>query len=107
MKLIDLISFFRRGGTYESFCKDNLLNVESEVIEIYAQEPVSLQSNLGFFSIENTKGQIEYLFDGKRYRNLFDFFYFLEVMEDLKISKEMPQDAELAQTLLSYALNDA
>ena len=106
MKLIDLVSYFRLGGTFEDFCKTQALNAESEVIEIYAQKPVSLHSNLGFFPIEETEGQVEFLAEGLPYQNLFDFFYFLDVIKDVKGST-LPGNAELAQALLSYALNDA
>jgi hypothetical protein len=107
MKLVDLVSYFRQGGTFDDFCKAHKLNAESEVIEVYAQKPVSLESQLGFFPIEDTKGQVEYFSDGAKYQNLFDFFYFLEVIEDVKSEETPPKDAELAQTLLSYALNDS
>ena len=106
MKLIDLIAFFRRGGTFEDFCKAQALNAESEVIEIYAQEPVCLEAALGFFPIEETEGRVEFQSEGVQYQNLFDFFYFLEVIEDIKGSEE-PTDSELAQKLYSYAMNDA
>ncbi len=106
MKLIDLIAFFRRGGTFEGFCKAQALNVESEVIEIYAQEPVGLEAELGFFPIEETEGRIEFQSEGVQYHNLFDFFYFMECIDDLKGSEE-PTNAELAQKLFSYAINDA
>jgi hypothetical protein len=106
MKLIDLIAIFRQGGTFEDFCKEHTLNAESEVIEIYAQEPVNLESQLGFFAAEETEGRVEFQSQGVQYHNLFDFFYFLEVIEDLKGNEE-PSDAELTQKLFSYAVKDA
>lgn len=107
MKLVDLVSYFRQDGTFQDFCKSHSLDTESEVIEVYAQKPVCLESPLGFFPIEETEGQVEYVSDGVNYQNLFDFFYFLEVIEDLKNEETFPKDSELAQTLLSYAVNDA
>jgi len=106
MKLIELIAFFRRGGTFEDFCKAHALNAESEVIEIYAQEPVCLEADLGFFPIEETEGRVEFQSGGVQYQNLFDFFYFLEVIEDIKGSEELT-DSELARKLYSYAMKDA
>lgn len=106
MKLIDLIAFFRKGGTFEDFCKEHSLNTESEVIEIYAQEPMNLESHLGFFPVEETEGRVEFQSRGVKYHNLFDFFYFLEVIKDLESSEE-PSDGELAQKLFSYAVKDA
>jgi hypothetical protein len=106
MKLINLVKYFRHGGTFEDFCKAQGLNAESEVIEIYAQLPVGLESQLGFFPIEKTEGKAEFSMDGVKYKTLFDFFYFLEVIKDLK-GVQLPEDGELAQKLLSYALKDA
>ena len=106
MKLIELIAFFRQGGTFEDFCKAQALDEEAEVIEIYAREPVNLESQLGFFPIEETEGRVEFQSEGVPYHNLFDFFYFLEAMEDIKGNDE-PTDSELAQKLFSYAIKDA
>ncbi|GEP41702.1 hypothetical protein [Brevifollis gellanilyticus] len=106
MKLIDLITLFREGATFENFCNEQALNAESEVIEIYAQAPVSLEAQLAFFPIEETEGRTEFQSEGMLYRNLFDFFYFLEVIKDLNDS-EGPTNSELAQKLFRYAIKDA
>jgi len=106
MLLINLISYFRSGGTFESFCEAQRLNANSEVIEIYAQIPVSAESCLGFFPIEESRGKTNLTVKGLLYQNLFDFFYFLEVIEDVK-GNTLMGDAELAQILLVYALTDA
>lgn len=106
MKLIDLIAYFRQGRTLEEFCKAQGLDAKSEVIEIYAQEPVCLEAQLGFFPIEETGGRIQFESEGVRYHNLFDFFYFLEVIEEIKGS-EKRTDSELAQKLFTYAIRDA
>jgi hypothetical protein len=106
MKLIDLIAFFRQGGTLEAFCKAQKLEEVAEVLEIYAQEPVSLEAELGFFPIEKTDGQIEFESEGVHYHNLFDFFYFLDVIEQVKGSEE-PTNSELARKIFAYAMNDA
>jgi hypothetical protein len=106
MNLIDLISYFRRGGTFEDFCETHALDTDSEVIEIYALEPVGLDSPLGFFPIDVTEGRTEVVSGGAKYQNLFDMFYFLDVIVEVK-GIDVPNDSELAQTLLTYALNDA
>lgn len=106
MKLVDLVAYFRNGGTFEDFCKTQALDAGAEVIEIYAQSPVGLESKLRFFPLEETGGQTEVVSDGAKYQSLFDFFYFLEAIGEPK-SLESPEDAALAQMLLSYALKDA
>ena len=106
MRLIDLIAYFRRGGDFENFCIEQSLNTETEVVEIYAQKPVCLESQLGFFPIEETEGRAEFLSGDIEYQTLFDFLYFLDVIKELK-GKKTFEDTELAQKLLSYALKDA
>ncbi len=106
MILLDLIAFFRQGGTFEEFCKTQALNEKSEVIEIYAQEPACLEAHLGFFTIEETEGRVEFQAEGIRYHNLFDFFYFLDVLEDNKGSEGLT-NSDLAQKLFTYAMKDS
>lgn len=106
MQLTNLITFFRQGGDFSSFCKAQGLDEASEVIEIYAQEPVCLESELGFFPIEETEGKIEFQSNNIRYKNLFDFFYFSDVIEEVKRDKGLT-DTELAQRLFAYAMKDA
>jgi len=76
MKLLNLIKYFREGGSFEEFCKINSLNVNSEVIEIYMEQPLEIDNNLAFFEIEKTAGRIEYEEENVKYYNLFDFIIF-------------------------------
>ncbi|PTT43699.1 hypothetical protein DBR28_00190 [Chryseobacterium sp. HMWF028] len=104
MKLLELIQFFRNGGSYEELCQLQNLDIESEVIEIYMKQPLKIDNDLGFFEIEKTEGKIEYSSDGIQYSNLFDFYYFLDAIEEAKplISNEEP-----TKILYNYAINDA
>lgn len=108
MTLTELIHYFRSGGKYERFCQEQSLDPESEVVEIYASVPLSIESNLAFFEIEKTGGSIEHSHDNIKYRNLFDFYYFQGAIEE---SRDLPNqhldDSEIANKLLSYAINDA
>ena len=106
MKLPALISFFRRGGSFADFCQLHGLDQTSEVIEICAKAPASADSELGFFPIEATGGRIEFQSQGLTYTCLFDFFYFLAVMEESRHQEEI-SDAELAQRLWRFAVDDA
>jgi hypothetical protein len=106
VKLVDLVAYFRSGGKFEDFCKAQTLDVAAEVIEIYAQVPVTLESQLGFFPIERTGGRIEVVSEGIRYENLFDFHYFLGAIDEAE-EMESTGNAALAQILLSYTLSDA
>jgi len=106
MELSNLITFFRQGGNFSDFCQAQGLDEAAEAIEIFAREPVGWESELGFFAIEDTGGQIELQVDGVKYHNLFDFFYFLDVIKEVDGHEEWT-DAALAQRLFSYAMNDA
>ena len=108
MKLVNLIHFFRTGGSYEQFCRSQSLDLESEVVEVYMGNPLDLNSEIAFFEIEKTEGKVEYLFKEIKYVNLFDFYYFLDTIEELKSNgNKSITDAEIAGILLSYARNDA
>lgn len=106
MKLEELVAFFRRGGTFDDFCDKQHLDSASEVIEIYAKEPISVESALGFFPIEVSAGQVQFQRDGVLYRSLFDFFYFLDAIGDMKDRSNLT-DSEAAHVLFSYAVTDA
>ena len=106
MKLIELVNYFRDGGSFEEFCQSQSLDKESEVIEIYMKKPLKLDNDLGFFEIEKTEGNIEYIHDDVEYSNLFDFYYFLDVIEDSNNNKSLT-DENIARLLYNYAINDA
>ncbi|UII32248.1 hypothetical protein LVD17_00155 [Fulvivirga ulvae] len=108
MKLVELVTYFRKGGSFDEFCRNKSLDIEAEVIEVYMEKPFDLGNDLAFFEIEKTEGNIEYTFNGVTYFNLFDFYYFLDVIDESCEGKNslMPDD-EIAQKLLSYAIHDA
>ena len=110
MNLIDLINRFKKDQDFEIFCSEQSLNFDSESIQIYMQKAFDVKSDIFFFEDEVVKGLIEYKANGKIYHNLFDFYYFQDVIQDYinnynslgKLSSE-----ELASILLNYAINDA
>ena len=108
MNLVDLVTYFRTDGSFERFCNEQLLDIESEVIEIYILKPFSIDSNLGFFEIAKTEGKVEFNSKGFKYHYLFDFHYFLDVIHDSNndCNKSLTNN-EIATILLSYAINDA
>ncbi|CAM3147115.1 hypothetical protein DRF59_19970 [Chryseobacterium flavum] len=108
MKLLELVSYFRNGGSYEEFCQLQSLDQQSEVVEIYMKNPLKFDNDLKFFEIEKTEGIFEYESDGVIYSNLFDFYYFLEAIEESKNKQNQSfSDEEIARLLYNYAINDA
>jgi len=108
MKLLELVNYFRKGKTYEEFCQSQSLNVESEVVEIYMAKRFSIKNDLAFFEIEKTEGKVEYIFNGVKYFNLFDFYYFLDAIEEPNNDENvsLTEDA-ITKRLYNYAVNDA
>lgn len=108
MNLTELIHYFRNGGSFEAFCHNQSLNPDSEVVEIFARIPLSLESPLAFFEIEKTEGRLEYSHDNEPYRCLFDFYFFQDAIKESNNDNHQGlQDSEIAERLLSYAINDA
>lgn len=109
MNLIELIKIFRKGKEVEDFYKEQSLDSESEVVEIYMRKPFDIYSKIYFFEIEETEGAIEYEKDGQTFYNLFDFYYFQDLMSDYKKGNNKLEisDSELAKKILDYAIKDA
>jgi len=108
MNLLELVNYFRNGGTYEEFCQERSLNPESEVIEIYMKKPFSIDNDLAFFEIENTEGNTEYTFHGETYFYLFDFYYFQDAIEETNSPEKLHlSDEAIAKLLYHYAIYDA
>ncbi|WP_316635770.1 hypothetical protein [uncultured Flavobacterium sp.] len=108
MKLVELISYFRNSGSYENFCCSESLDLKSEVVEIYMEAPLSLNNELMFFEIEKTDGKFKYVFGNTEYFNFVDFFFFLDfIKESNNDNNKLFSDAEIADRLLSYVINDA
>lgn len=103
MTLLDLVTYFKDGGDFEEFCTQENLNLESEVIEIFAVSPLSIDSELLFVEIEKSEGRNTYIANSSKYENLFDFYYFLDAIEE---SGNMSSE-KLTEALFKYAINDA
>ncbi len=108
MKLLELVKYFRDGGSFEDFCQAQSLDLESEVIEIYMREPLEIDNELAFFEIEKTQGNIEYKYKDIKYSNLFDFYYFLDAIEESQNAQNRSlSNEEITKLLFNYAINDA
>lgn len=109
MHLINLVEYFRNGGTFEDFCAKHGLNSEAEVIEIFSiTKPFELDMDLAFFPIEKTEGAIQHTANGVEYYNLFDFYFFLDAIEESRNEQNsIFSDRQIAEKLLAYAENNA
>ncbi|MDF2934039.1 MAG: hypothetical protein K0R36_3370 [Chryseobacterium sp.] len=108
MKLLELVKYFRTGGSFEEFCKVQSLDQDAEVIEIYMKESLKINNDIAFFEIEKTEGNYEYFNNEEKYFNLFDFYYFLDAIEDSNNEENNSlTDEEITKLLYDYAVNDA
>lgn len=108
MKLLELVNYFRSGGSYEEFCESQSLDQESEVVEIYMKQPLEINNDLAFFEIEKTEGNFEFSNNGIMYSSLFDFYYFLDAIEDSNNEENKSlTNEEITKLLYNYAINDA
>lgn len=108
MKLLELIDFFMFGSSFKEFCLLQSLNEGSEVIEIFMEIPLNIDNELRYFEIEKTGGSTEYTDNGINYYNLFDFYYFLDAIEEAHNNQNrFLSNEELAKLLYNYAINDA
>jgi hypothetical protein len=108
MQLTELVNYFRSGGSFEEFCQSQSLDHESEVIEIYMEKPFNFENDIFFFEIETTEGQVEFIHNEIQYFNLFDFYYFLEAIEESNSPDNQSLSNEIvASRLYKYAIADA
>lgn len=107
MNLLQLVSYFRMGGSFEVFCQQQSLNIDSEAIDIFMEKPLGINKGLTFSELEKSDGKIELTKNGIEYYYLFDFHYFLDAIEE-SIADEHKEksDIELSQILLHFAIHD-
>jgi len=106
MTLPDLINHFMEGGSYESFCKTARLDSDAEALTIYMPRPFGLNSKLEFFTLNETAGKSPFDYNGSEFYNLFDFYYFLNVVKEAQ-RNPLITDVDLALKLLDQAERDA
>ncbi|RAJ11095.1 hypothetical protein LX64_00703 [Chitinophaga skermanii] len=108
MTLLELVTYFRQGADFQTFCKNHSLNMDSEVIEIYTTLPLHIDNELYFFEIEKTGGKVHFQYDNHIYFNLIDFFYFMDAIEaSNETSNASSTDLAISKRLFDYAIHDA
>lgn len=106
MTLPELINYFWMGNTYEDFCKTTGIKSEAEAIEIFAQKPFGLNSKLEFFKEDAIAGKTEYSYNGADFYSLFNFYYFLNAVQEGE-KNETLTDIDLSLRLLDFAERNA
>lgn len=107
MTFEELITYFRSGGSYDEFCKQQGLDLDSELIEVLFKYPYDINADLRFEECEKSNGLIENEVDGLMYHSLLDMHYIQDAVEEsLAEEHRAMTDQELAERLYSYAVND-
>lgn len=107
MTFVELLIHFRSGGSYDSFCKQQGLDVGSELIEVLFKYPYDINADLRFQECEKSNGLIENPIDGVMYHSLLDMHYIQDAVEEsLTEESRAMTDKGLAERLFSYAVND-
>lgn len=108
MKLTELINFLTNPERLEDLYKEQGVNTESEALLIYLREALSLESEIAFFTIEETGGDLFFTKDGVQYIALFSVDHTIDLIEhDLDLKNKGYSDLAIAQRLLEYRINDA
>lgn len=108
MNLTELINFLIHPEQLEELYKEQGVNTESEALIIYLRETLSLKSEISFFTIEETEGDLSFTKDGVQYIALFSVDHTLDLIEyDLDLKDKGYSDEAIAQRLLEYRINDA
>ena len=106
MKLVGIIEFLRKGGTYSEFCHTHGINEGSEVVEMYMEKPFKIENDIVFFEHEVTNGAMKYFHKGRELYNLVDVYLFLEFV-DASRHEGHKSDSEIGYIFWSYLMNYA
>lgn len=107
MKLTDLIDYLRSPNKLNQLLVEEQLNTDSEVIEIYMKDSLSLESEIKFFEIEETEDNLNFEKDGVTYVQLFPVDHAIEVLGFLNMPRESHENFDVAKRLLEYRIKDA
>jgi hypothetical protein len=109
MVLEELVTYLKSNKNLQKLYQERNLDTESEAICAYITGDLSLNSDIYFFSIEDTDDEREFEKDGVKYYQLFSLEYGVEIysyFED-EFKKGNYTDLDKAKRLLDYLLNDA
>lgn len=107
MKLSDLIEYLRDTSKLDQLYMDENINVDTEAVEIYMKEALSLESEIKFFRIEETGDDLVFDKDNITYIQLFPVDHAIEVLGFLNLEEGKYDKFETARRLLDYRIKDA
>ncbi len=109
MKLIELVKYLESDEELLNFYNANKFSAETEAILVYMTNSLEIESDIFFFTIEETEDNLRFEKEGRKYLQLFPldfgvqyYSYFEEVFLTEKYT-----DIQKAKRLLEYVINDA
>ena len=106
MKLTDLIEQINRGNT-EQFLQKNSIDVEYDLIDIYAKEKLDIDSEIKFFNAEEIPNEIFIEIGGTNYQNVCPLNMLEDIINDFKTQEPKIDSFELTNKVLDYLEKDA
>ncbi|KMQ64581.1 hypothetical protein ACM46_10005 [Chryseobacterium angstadtii] len=106
MKLTDLIEKIQQGKT-EQFLITNSIDIEYDLIDIYAKEKLGIDSEIKFFNAEEIPNEGVINVDGIEYENVCPLNMLEDLVNDFIIQDSQIDTFELTNQVLSYLEKDA
>lgn len=108
MKLVDIIEHLMTHEKLEGFYYDKDFNLNSDEISIYMKDSINIDSEIYFFEVEETDGEVLYKKDGIEYIYFFPLEHTAELIQDeLDLKNKEYTNLQIAQRLIQYRIYDA
>ncbi len=108
MKLIDLIPYLIDMEKLSNFYLENNLNFDSEEVSIYMVDKIDVNSNIYFFEVEETDGEVEFEKEGVIYLSFFPLEHTYELVKDeLDLLNKGLTNQQISERLVQYRIYDA
>jgi hypothetical protein len=108
MKLEEAVKYLKDSDGLQQLCITESLTTDPDDLLIYMKKALNIESELSFFSIEETEDYLIFNKDGVQYIQLFPAYYAVNLIEsDLDLLNRGFTNLQIANRLLDYRINDA
>jgi hypothetical protein len=104
MTLLEIIPYFRVPGQLDAYLNSMGIDNEEGDVSVYMKDRLELTSELQFLNDDQTQGRRVVDFNGIKYEELLPVYMIQEMVDELK---DGSSDHQIAERILSYAINDA
>ncbi|MDB5262755.1 MAG: hypothetical protein JWQ14_2036 [Adhaeribacter sp.] len=109
MKLAELVKYLKSESHLLKLYQERNLNTESEAMLAYMKGDINVNSDIAFFSIEDTDDERKFKEEGVEFFQLFPLEHGVEIYSyfDDEFKRRNYSDLEKAKRLLDYIIYDA